>query len=532
MRASILVVIAACTTSGPGNDAQPCSGKCDSPGDDPVVETVAGSVRGTTEGATLTFKGIPYAAPPVGDLRWRAPQPAPPWMNVRDATSFGSGCIETNVDLSGQGKVLGGSEDCLTLNVWTPTLAPNAPMPVMVFIHGGFFQQGSSADQFGGLYVYDGAYVSGHQNVVFVTMNYRLGALGFMADANLAAADPDHRTGNYGLLDQMAALRWVQANVAAFGGDPDRVMLFGESAGGISVCDLLVSPLAAGLFSRALIESGLCGAYPRATALAAGTRVEHALGCDTASDIPACLRAAPAETAATAIPGWGIDYAFEPNVDPGVLGQPLNVIAAGNHNHMPLILGTNADEVSDLLVSYLTQPIQTDADYKAQLTSDFGATLGASVYARYPSAGYSSPKRAYIQARSDADFTCPARNIARTLVAAQTPPVRRYFYTHVLDEGPYVYQGAGHAFELIFAFHAFDHTTFPTGESAAEDQLSDDVIGYWTRFAATGDPNDATAVSWPGYDAATDPYLKLDETMAAASALHPVHCDFWDTNGY
>jgi para-nitrobenzyl esterase len=210
----------------------------------------------------------------------------------------------------------------------------------------------------------------------------------------------------------------------------------------------------------------------------------------------------------------------------------LGVIAASQHNRVPVILGTNADEVSDLLTSYLSTPIQTDGDYKAQLVADFGAALGAAVYARYPSASYASPKRAYIQVRSDADFTCPARTIARTLVAAQTEPVRRYFYTHGLDEGPYAYQGAGHAYELIFVFHAFDHATFPSGESAAEDRLADEVIAYWAHFAATGDPNADGAVNWPAYDAATDPYLRIDETTNAATALHPVACDFWDANAH
>src|SRR5262249_44120038 len=259
-RVLLLAAIMGCT-SHPRIDV-------DAPPDDssaaPVVTIDTGMVRGTLDGGVASFKGIPYAAPPLGALRWRAPQPALPWDSVRDATAFGSPCVATSVDFSaGVNQYIGGTEDCLTLNVWTSSTA--AAMPVLVFIHGGYFQQGSSADTFGGLYTYDGAYIAAHQPVVVVTINYRLGALGFLASPALTASDPDHRAGNYGLLDQVAALRWVQTNIAAFGGDPARVMLFGQSAGGYSVCNLLASPAAAGLFSRALIESGGCVPGLRAT---------------------------------------------------------------------------------------------------------------------------------------------------------------------------------------------------------------------------------------------------------------------------
>jgi para-nitrobenzyl esterase len=499
----------------------------------PVVRIARGVLQGTVEAGALSFKGIPYAAPPIGALRWRAPQPPAAWTGVRDASQFGSGCIATSVDMSsGLNQVIGGSEDCLTLNVWTSNATPSSPMPVMVFIHGGYFQQGSSADTFGGLPMYDGAYVAAHQPVVVVTINYRLGALGFLADSALAAADPDHHAGNYGLLDQIAALEWVQTNIAAFGGDPTRVMVFGQSAGGYSVCNLLVSPLANGLFSRAVIESGGCSVFPRATALAAGTRVEKALGCDTSPDIAGCLRATTANQAATAIPAYGWTYELSPNVDPGTLGQPMNVIAAAQQHHVPVIVGTNANEVASMVNEYLSGPIPTDAAYKAELEYEYGIALGDQVYHHYPSANYPRPRDAYIAARSDSDFTCPARQVMRALAGAHSAPAYRYFYTHTLDEGPYMKWGAPHAFELIFVFHVFDPVTFPTGHSDAEGALSDAIIGYWTRFAATGDPNGAGAPSWPAYVAATDPYLALDETFTAGAGIHPARCDFWDANGY
>jgi para-nitrobenzyl esterase len=521
-----IVLLAGCTTSdGEDDDATVFVGsKSDG-------ATSQGKLRGTIEDGIHAFKGIPYAAPPVGELRWRAPQPPIPWTGVRDATKFGSGCVATSLDASPQ--VLDGQEDCLTLNVWTSSMKHSAAMPVMVFIHGGFFQFGSSADTWGGMPSYDGAYIAAHQPVVVVTLNYRLGALGFLADAALAASDPDGRAGNYGLLDQIAALQWVHDNITAFGGDPTRVLVFGESAGGFSVCNLIASPLAQGLFSAAGIESGGCSVEPRADALAAGSRVEKALGCDTASDVAACLRSASATAVATAIPAFTNNYEFMPNVDPGVLdGQPLSVIRNGNHNQVPVIVGTTSNEIASIMFSYTSRPLATDAGYKAQLELDYGTTFGDTVYAEYPSAQYGSPREAYIQVHTDSEFTCPARRIARTLVAAQTAPVYRYVYTHVLDEGPYQSQGAAHTFDLIFIFHAFDPVTFPNGASAAEQQFSDDLIAYWTRFAATGNPDGNGATSWPVYASAGDPYLAQDETFQAGSAFRPAQCNFWVAQGY
>jgi para-nitrobenzyl esterase len=373
-----------------------------------VVTTASGPVRGTREGASRAWKGIPYAAPPLGSLRFRAPQPPAAWSEVRDATAFGSGCVATSVDLqSGGNQVIGGDEDCLTLNVWAPSQPPAAPAPVLVFIHGGFYQQGSSADTFGDVPSYDGAYLTSHQPVVVVTINYRLGALGFLASAALAAADPDHRAGNYGLLDQIAALRWVSANIAAFGGDPARFLVFGQSAGGLSVCNLLASPLAAGLFSRALIESGGCYAYPRATALLVGARVVRAVGCQGAADVPACLRAVPAALVATAVAPYSWAYEFAPSVDPGVLEQPMAVLAAGRSNPVPVVIGTNANELGSMMSAYVDSPIRTDADYRAALAAEFGAALGDRVYARYRPA--STAARGRPSSPRGATQTSPAR---------------------------------------------------------------------------------------------------------------------------
>ena len=294
----------------------------------PVVTIASGAVRGTTRDGCTRSRGS-YAAPQRRDAL-----AVPSRRTVeqgRDASAFRRAASRPRSSVSGTNQVIGGSEDCLTLNVWTQHTTPDQPMPVIVFLHGGHYQQGSSAETWAGLDLYDGTYFAAHQPVVIVTINYRLGALGYLASAALAAADPDHRAGNYGVLDAIAALRWVQDNAAAFGGDPARVMVTGHSAGGYTTCDMLASPLAAGLFSRALIQSGGCRIWPRATALAAGRRFVQALGCEAAADVPACLRAVSAG-APRPIPAYADETCF-PNVDRRARST-ANVIAAGREHQV------------------------------------------------------------------------------------------------------------------------------------------------------------------------------------------------------
>jgi para-nitrobenzyl esterase len=484
-----------------------------------VVLTDAGAVQGMADGGVQAFEGIPYAAPPLGDLRFRPPAPHACWSDTLQATAFGNECPQIDVN----DKVVG-DEDCLTLNIWTPNTTPSAPLPVLFFIHGGGNTQGASSSP-----LYDGSYIAAHGPAVVVTINYRLGVFGFLAAPALDAASAQGVSGNYGILDQIAALQWTQRNIAAFGGDPSRVLLFGESAGATDTCVLLASPLASGLFSRALMESGGCNQRTLADSEQTDAAVVQSVGCDTASDVAACLRALPAATLVQArkvpvdVANLG-GLAYGPNVDGYVLpGEPLALIGAGTFNQVPFVVGSNADETAGLA----PPPIADAAAYETALTKMYGATIAQAVLQEYPASAYPTPRQAYIAATTDADFVCPSRDYARAAATGGSAPVYRYFFTHALDHGVGKALGAFHGLELAFVFHTLGASA---GYSASADEqaLADAIVGYWTRFAATGDPNGAGATPWPIYDTASDTYVQLDTTISAGQGVRTTNCDFWD----
>lgn len=485
-----------------------------------AVLTESGALRGTTASGVTSFEGIPYAAPPTSDLRFRPPAPPTPWTGIRDATDFGSVCPQLGDD----GQEYTGSEDCLFMNVWTPSAVPASPLPVLFFIHGGGNVQGE-----GSSFAYDGTPLASGGPAVVVTINYRLGALGSLVQPFLRGENQRGVAGNYGILDQLAALRWVQRNIGAFSGDPSRVMIFGESAGAVDVCTLLASPLARGLFSRALMESGGCGEETMAQFQTFGDTVVKATSCATSATPEPCLRGLSAEALTRAIPGlanvvttsgqlWG------PNVDGLVLPlSPYDALRAGRQNRVPFAIGSNADETGKLAPA-----IATASDYQAAVTSQFGLFAPA-ILVRYPSSAFATPRAAFVAATSDARFTCPARRIARAAAGSQNEPVYRYFFTHALDNAPLSRTyGAYHSLELFFVFRSVTNVPsyFP---SVAELALSDAMGRYWTRFAASGDPGGGTDAAWPLFDAARDTFLGLDSTIAAGSGVRTTVCDFWDT---
>jgi para-nitrobenzyl esterase len=394
----------------------------------------------------------------------------------------------------------------------------------MVFLHGGGHVQGSTSQVTAGVTLYDGATLAGKGKAVVVTLEYRLGQLGWLAaDALREGGRPP---GNYGLLDEIAALEWVKANIARFGGDPDRVLLFGESAGAVDTCLLVSSPRARGLFSRALIESGGCVAADPTDARRSATDFVQSTGCASSSTVAACLRALPVTTVLGAAPGAvALTSLGRPKYGPYVDGRilpsaPLDRIRAGEANQVPVVVGSNEDETA-LFVG----DVPTAAAYGSALTHAVGRHVAQQILAEYPVTEFPSPRAALVAATTDAMFTCPTGDAERAFVAGQRKPVYRYFYTHAPETGPLRFVGAFHGAELFSVFGHLD--TNEATPTASEQQLSDTVIGYWSRFAATGDPNGGGAPQWPASTRGSDRYLQVDTALKAGAGVRTAQCRFW-----
>lgn len=477
----------------------------------PVVATTGGLVRGVVTENTHQFLGIPYAAPPVGALRWQPPQRAERWSGVRDASEFASSCAQP----PGLLNVPSTAEDCLYLNVFTPAKRVRHA-PVMVWFHGGAFVSGS-----GDLYdptdlVRDG--------VTVVTINYRIGALGFLAHPALADS-PGGASGNYGLMDQQAALRWVARNIARFGGNPGNVTVFGESAGGLSVLSQLVSPGARGLVDRAIVMSGAYSlTQPSlADAEAAGQTFAAAAGC--ADQSATCLRGLPVTTVLANQRG---DYV--PNLDGRVLRQSVGTaLAAGQFSRVPIINGTTMDEWRLFVaVSELAGFPVTADNYVATIAATLSvpAEVAAVVAEEYPLSAYPSPAVAVGAVGTDATFACPALTVD-TLASRHVPT---YGYEFGDRDAPPLLpptsfpHGAAHGYELSYLFR------FPVDPlSPEQEQLADTMRGYWTSFAARGVPRTPGAPTWPRFDAATQELLSLvpPRPRVATDFATAHHCAFW-----
>jgi para-nitrobenzyl esterase len=489
---------------------------------DPVVVTQDGGVRGVERSQVNEFLGIPYAAPPVGDLRWRPPQVHAPWPVVLDATKFRDHCAQSP-HATGTPST---SEDCLFLNVYVPIGDDNAPRAVMVWIHGGSFTVGESDD-------FDGSMLATSGDVIVVTINYRLGALGFLAHPALTAESPDHASGNYGIMDQQFALQWVRRNIVAFGGDPNKVTVFGESAGGSSVLAHLVSPGAAGLFHRAIVQSGAtAGALPTlAVGEAQGAFFANAVGCP--DQTAQCLRSRSVEQilanqgGATPV-GDGFVLPLSPQV----------AVATGQFNRVPVINGTNHDEARFLVaINELAGQVVSAAQYPAAVVGAFGPQAGPLVLAQYPLSNYLNADEAVAAIETDFAFACPARLLDQAL--SRYVPVFAYEFND--EDAPEIFlppvsfpYGAAHGSELQYFFPAASLTHLPTPPPELrpdQRQLSRAMMRYWTQFAKTGDPNGPGTPSWAPYASALDEFQSLEpKFLAREFTFTPAHrCIFWTT---
>lgn len=516
--AVLLALVVACAP-GAGGGRAPVAPPVD---DLAVAQTAAGTVRGTVAQGHRLFAGIPYAAAPVGPLRWRQPEPAAQWQGVRDATAFGPRCMQ---DLAGDIE-LGRhtDEDCLTLNVWTPAAEASAPRPVMVWIHGGSFVAGSSG-------VYDAGRLVARGDIIVVTVNYRLGALGFLAHPSLG---PPGDVGNYGLADQQAALRWVRDNIAGFGGDPDRVTVAGESAGAMSVCDHLVAPASQGLFAAAVIMSGPCqaqvGLQPaqqRSVDYAAG------LGCADPATAADCLRALPADRLRT--PVWfyriGPDQLSGPVTGTSVLPvDPVVAFADGRAAPVPVLIGTTRDEWTLFVaLQYLRGTEYTAADYPGLLAETFGADAAA-VAARYPLTGYPNVALAYAATVTDSLLACPGQRWAGQL--GRAAPV--YFYEFADRDAPAPDPlrtlpfpvGASHSLELRYLFDVAGASP----PDPAQVRLGDQMVDFWAAFVKAGAPQAAGQPQWPAVGSGGGPdvmSLRPDGSRMVEDFAEVHQCPFW-----
>jgi para-nitrobenzyl esterase len=475
------------------------------------------------------YRGIPFAVPPIGDLRWKAPQPPAAWQGVRQATEFSNACWQTQYPAAAaiyQAKLPPLSEDCLYLNIWTSAKSAKDRLPVMVWIHGGGFTRGSGVTR-----SYDGEALA-RKGAVIVTINYRLGIFGFFAHPALSAESGYHASGNYALLDQIAALQWVQKNIAAFGGDPGRITIFGESAGSWAVNALMASPLAKGLFHRAIGESG--GSFSSMKTLAdaekdgeklasavmsapSATKEESSQNT-AAKDILKTLRAKPAEELLKASDAETV----RPMVDGWVLPQDIAAIFAhGKQNDVPLIVGYNADEGTTLAPQ--------GANLKAVMFvggiyQRYGAQADQMLKI-YPAGSDEQAVASFYSAYRDQAFGWEMRTWARQATASGRQPAYLYYFSH-RPPGPQSGKlRAFHAAEIAYVFGTF---VWPFPWEDTDRKLSDVITSYWVNFAATGNPNGGGLPKWPAYNAKDDQALEFGDQISVRSEINKAGLDFFD----
>jgi len=469
------------------------------------VKVEAGMLAGIVDGDVVAFKGIPYAAPPVGDLRWRPPLPAAPWSGVRSAAAYGHDCMQKPFPRDAASLGTEPAEDCLFLNVWHPAQAAGARLPVMVWIHGGGFVNGGSSPA-----VYAGTEFA-KRGVVFVSLNYRLGRFGFFAHPALTRENPDGPLGNYGFMDQIAALKWVQRNISGFGGDPGNVTIFGESAGGFSVHSLVTSPAAQDLFQKAIVQSGggrsdltagrrlngaAPGAPPTGEAIGLLFAKQIGIGGQNAAAL-AALRKVPADAIVASLDMMSVfDPTFSgPMIDGRiVVDEPGAIYRAGGGAKIALIVGANS---MDLGFSH-AQTID-------EVFAPFGVANRAAAQALYDPGNTGDLRLVGMRIASDGMMTEPARYVARTL-SKQGRRIYEYRFSYVPESKRQEWPGAPHATDVPFVFNTVG-LKYGAAMTPADAKAAEQMNAYWIGFAKTGNPNGAGRPDWPAYDAGQDQLL-------------------------
>lgn len=502
--APVVAALALTTAPAPSQSAQHRA---------PTVSLESGKLIGVPLSSLphgAAFLGIPYAAQPVGNLRWRPPQPAPTWDGVKQVTAYGPACPQAPSpwlpEMLGISK-MATDEACLYLNVWTPSLTPRAKLPVMLWIHGGGNVEGSAEWPPLGETL-------AQQSIVVVSINYRLGIFGYFASSDLSAESPQHVSGNYGQLDQIAALHWVHNNIAHFGGDPHQITVAGQSSGSEDICNLMASPLSTGLFQRAILQSGVCvdGIFPSLQqAEASNNDLAKTIGTSSKPASLAELRSIPAQHLfKLAAADRNLD--LEPVVDGRFLpAQPATIFAQGKQAKVAVLVGSNENEVSIFaspLVGGKSYRPSTVADYHQWLSRKFGK-LADQVFATYPAHDDADVLTAFNTMYTDYDFGFGARLLAQQS-ARIDQHVFLYHFTYK-GQGPFASLGAFHSEESMFLSKKYWTSWIPT---PGDEPLSNAIIKYWARFVKTGDPNAHGLPQWPAFDQNRNLCQRLDKTIA------------------
>jgi para-nitrobenzyl esterase len=506
-----------------------------------LIRIDSGQIQGEFDGASRRFRGVPFAAPPVGALRWKPPQPVTVWQGVRPAANYAGRCPQ-NGNLLGPAST---EEDCLYLNVWSPEPAPSQKLPVMVWLHPGGNTTGSASDEIPlgiGGYIYDGRHIAENQRVVVVTIDYRLGVLGFFSHPALDAEDPRGVSGNQGLLDQRQALDWIRRNIVAFGGDPGNVTIFGASAGSFDVAYHMVSPGSRGLFHRGISQSGGATNFmrTRSTAEAEIPKFAAALGCTDPSQELECLRSQPVSALLKNIPapfdggepkapggipfqGGTAQWQFTVTVDGDVLrAQPRDTVASGDFTKVPYMLGSNSDEGT--IFSVGEPPVTNETEYVAAVERKFPGD-GAAIAARYPVSDFASPQDALMRVNGDSGIVCATFDTARRFAGAGVP-VHHYNFDRPIPISALASFNlrATHGAEIAYIFG-----TAPADLPQDDVELGLTMQGYWARHAILGEPNGGGAPDWPALLPGTNVRLNFNLPPTVLTDYRRDLCDFWQT---